>query len=357
MSERAVIDTAKLEAFVGRGVGDVGALMSAALVVIGDKLGLFRAMAGAGPLSAAELAARTGTAERYIREWLINQAASGYLDYDPAVGCYTLPDEHAVALTDEASPYFLAGCFQSSLAIVKAEARIAEAFRSGKGMLWGEHDAGLFTGAERGWGPGYRNFLVSDWIPALGGVEARLRAGATVADVGCGHGVSTIVMARAFPQSRFFGFDNHAPSIEQARRSAAEAGVADRVTFSVAAASAFPGSNYDLICYFDCLHDMGDPAGAIRHAAATLAPDGTVLLVEPMAGRRVEDNLNPVGRVMSGFSVLCCTPNALAACDCDEALGTIATDDQLQAVVRAGGLTQFRRVAETPLNRVFAIKR
>ncbi|MBV9852468.1 MAG: methyltransferase domain-containing protein [Armatimonadetes bacterium] len=344
-------DEAKLMAFLGRVVGDFGAAMSAALAHIGDKLGLYRAMAQAGPLTSAELAQRTGTAERYVREWLINQAAGGYIEYDPAAGRYHLPPEQAVALADEASPFFVGGGFQLVTALAKAEPRITEAFRTGEGMCWGEHDPELFEGTERFFRSSYLAHLVSDWIPALDGVETKLTAGAKVADVGCGHGASTIIMARAYPHSRFFGFDNHAPSIERARRAAAEAGVADRVTFEVAQATEFPGSDYDLIAFFDCLHDMGDPTGAARRACGALAPGGTAMIVEPMAGERTEENFNPVGRVYSAASVLCCTPNAI--CAGGPALGTVASDQALRDVVLAGGFTRFRRATQTPFNRVF----
>ena len=356
MTVRQTIDEAKLEAFVGKGVNDFGAMLTSALVVIGDKLGLYKALAGAGALTSAELAQRTGTTERYVRDWLVNQAASGYVDYDPATGRYTLPDEHAIALTDETSPFFLLGAFQGSLAAVKSEAKIREAMRNGGGLLWGEHDPDLFVGTERLFRPGYSANLVANWIPTLDGVETKLKAGATVADVGCGHGASTIIMAQAYPRSRFAGYDNHAPSIERAREAAADAGVADRVTFEVAAATAYPGANYDLIAFFDCLHDMGYPVAALRHARETIAPDGTVLLVEPMAGARVEENFNPVGRAYAGFSVLVCMPNAIASCGCASALGTIATDDQLREVASAAGFTRFRRATETAFNRVFEIR-
>ena len=352
------IDQAKLEAFMGRVVGDFGSTISSALVVIGDRLGLYKAMAGAGPLTPVQLAERTGTSERYVRDWLVNQAASDYVDYDPATGRYALPDEHALALADEQSPAFVAGGFQNLTSIIKAEPRIAEAFRSGGGMLWGEHDHGVFEGTERFFRPGYVANLVEQWIPALDGVAEKLTAGATVADVGCGHGASTIIFAQAFPNSRFFGFDNHAPSIARARQAAAEAGVAERALFAVADATDYPGGDYDLIAYFDCFHDLGDPVGAARHASETLAPDGTLLVVEPMAGERVEDNLNPVGRIFSAASVLICTPNALASgADAATALGTLATDQQLRAALAAGGFSHFRRATETPFNRVFEVRR
>ncbi|MGI8552947.1 MAG: class I SAM-dependent methyltransferase [Dehalococcoidia bacterium] len=351
MTTKTTIDEAKLMQFLGKVVGDFGATASAALVVIGDKLGLYKAMAGGRPVTPAELAQQTGTSERYLREWLINQAAGGYIDYDATSGRFSLPAEHAMALADETSPAFVAGGFQLLTAIMKASGRIAEAFRTGDGMLWGEHDADLFEGTERFFRPGYIGNLVQSWLPALEGVPAKLEAGARVADVGCGHGASTIIMAQAFPRSRFFGFDNHAPSIEQARRLVATAGVANRVTFDVAGATDFPGSGYDLVAFFDCLHDMGDPIGAASHACRALSQDGTALIVEPMAGERIEENLNPVGRVFSAASVLCCTPNAVASGNV--ALGTIATEQQLRDVVTAGGFTRFRRATETPFNRVF----
>jgi 2-polyprenyl-3-methyl-5-hydroxy-6-metoxy-1,4-benzoquinol methylase len=354
-SDSPAIDEAKLHAFLGQVVGDLGAAMSAACVVVGHKLGLYRAMAGAGAITSDELAALTGTTERYIREWLVNQAAGGYLAYDPSSGRYRLPPEQAVALADASSPAYVVGGFQVVAALAKAEPRITEAFRTGGGMLWGEHDHGLFHGTEEFFRASYTGNLISAWIPALEGVQAKLKAGATVADVGCGHGASTIIMATAFPRSRFHGFDNHAPSIERARAAAAEAGVADRVTFEHVAATDYPDYQYDLIAFFDCLHDMGDPIGAARRAFQTLKPDGTAMIVEPMAGDTVESNLNPVGRVYSAASVLCCTPNAIAAGG--PALGTIASDTALRTVVTAGGFTRFRRATETPFNRVFEARR
>ncbi|HLH24550.1 MAG TPA: class I SAM-dependent methyltransferase [Chloroflexota bacterium] len=351
------VDSAKLQAFMGQALGDLGGLVSASLVVIGDKLGLYRALAEAGPLTSAELAARTGTTERYVREWLINQAAGGYLGYDTASGRYSLPPEQALALTDGESPFFLAGAFQLFVAMSRATPRILEAFRTGAGMTWGEHDAELFEGTERFFRPGYAANLVAAWLPALDGVVGKLEAGATVADVGCGHGASTIILAEAFPRSRFVGFDSHAPSIARARAAAAAAGVEGYTRFEVASAQDYPGSAYDLVAYFDCLHDMGDPLGAARHAYETLAPDGTVLLVEPMAGARVEENFNPVGRVFAGASVLCCTPNAVATGSTSTALGTIATDEALRDVFARAGFTRFRRATETPFNRIFEARK
>jgi SAM-dependent methyltransferase len=320
-------------------------------VVIGDKLGLYTALAEEGPATPNELAQRTGTVERYVRPWLINQAAGGYLEHDAATGRYVLPPEHAAALGAVAGAYVL------FTAAMKAEPRITEAFKTGKGMLWGEHDAALFTGTERFFRPGYQQNLVQSWIPALDGVGAKLEAGATVADVGCGHGASTLILAQAYPRSHFVGFDNHEGSILRARQTASEAGLDDRVSFEVAGADTYPAptSGYHLVAFFDCLHDMGDPVGAIRHAAKSLAEDGTVLLVEPMAGERDEDNFNPVGRVFAGASVLVCTPHAVA--EGGAALGTIATEAALREVVTAGGLSRFRRATETPFNRVFEARR
>ena len=352
--ETRVLDETKLQSFVEKSVGEFGVAMSAALVSLGDRLGFFKAMAHTGPMTPNELATKTGTGERLVREWMVNQAASGNLEYDPASEKFSLPQEHALALADDASPYFVAGGYQIVTALVKAEERIANAFRNGGGMYWGEHDHGLFEGTERFFRPNYVANLVSSWIPALEGVEEKLKAGAVVADIGCGHGASTLLMARAYPKSRFFGFDNHAPSIGHARRAADEAGLFTQATFEVAPASSFPGHRYDLIAFFDCLHDMGDPLGALRHAQEALAPDGTVLLVEPQAGEKVEENLNPVGRVFSGASVLCCAPNAIASGNI--VLGTIATEADFRRLALAAGFHRFRRAAQTPFNRVFEMR-
>lgn len=353
--ESMKIDETKLNAFVGKVVGEFGVTLSAALVVIGDKLGLYRAMAGAGWIGVEELARRTGTSVRYLREWLVNQSAGGYVEYDSDSRRYRLPDEHAIALTDEDGPFFITGGFQVVTSMMRAEPRIAEAFRTGAGMPWCDHDPGLFEGTERFFRPGYVANLLSSWIPALDGVQKKLERGAKVADVGCGHGASSMILAQAFPRSRFFGFDNHDGSIARARELAATGGLDARVSFQTASASAFPGGDYDLIAYFDCLHDMGDPIGAARHAHASLAEDGTVLIVEPMAGESVEQNFNPVGRVFSAASVLCCTANALATGGF--ALGTIATEAALREVMTTAGFTRFRRATETPFNRVFEAKR
>ncbi len=346
------IDGDKLMQFVFRAVDEVGATLNTALVVMGDRLGLYRALAGAGPLSPAELAERTGTAERYVREWLNAQAAGGYVDYDPDSGRYTLPPEQTVALTDPDSPAYLPGFFQIALGSVLDSPQIIEAARTGAGFGWHEHVHDVHEGCERFFRPGYNANLVSEWLPALDGVVAKLERGALVADVGCGHGSSTILMAQAFPNSTFVGSDYHDGSIETARRRAEEAGVADRVRFETSPAAAYGGTGYDLVTMFDCLHDMGDPVGAARHVHGTLKPDGTWMIVEPAAADRVEDNLNPVGRAYYGFSTLLCTPASLSQ-EVGLALGAQAGEARIGDVVGAGGFTQFRRAAETPFNLVF----
>jgi SAM-dependent methyltransferase len=345
------IDEGKLEAFMGQAVMDMGAIISAPLFVIGEKLGLYKAMAGAGPLSSREVADRAGLPERNVREWLRNQAAGGYVSYDAQSDRYTLPDEQALALADENSPVYILGVYDSIASLYADEDKILEAFRSGEGMGWHEHDHRLFRGTERFFRPGYRAHLVAEWIPALEGVQEKLERGAKVADVGCGHGVSTILMAEAFPNSEFFGFDYHEPSIERAREAAEAAGVADRVTFAAAAAKDYPGSDYDLVCVFDCLHDMGDPVGASAHVLETLASDGTWMIVEPFANDSVEQNLNPVGRVFYGASTVICTP-ASQAQEVGLALGAQAGEARLSDVLKEGGFTRVRRATETPFNLV-----
>jgi 2-polyprenyl-3-methyl-5-hydroxy-6-metoxy-1,4-benzoquinol methylase len=346
------VDVDKLMQFVFRAVGEVGATLNTALVVMGDKLGLYRALAEAGPLSPAELAERTGTAERYVREWLNAQAAGSYVSYDPDSGRYTLPAEQAAALTDPDCPAYLPGLFQTALGSVLDSPKILEATRSGAGFGWHEHVPDVFEGCERFFRPGYNANLMSGWLPALDGVVTKLKHGGLVADVGCGHGASTILMAQAFPYSTFVGSDYHDGSIETARYRAEQAGVAGRVSFETAAAAGYPGSGYDLVAMFDCLHDMGDPVGAARHVLSTLKPDGTWMIVEPNAGDRVEDNLNPVGRAFYGFSMLLCTPASLSQ-EVGLALGAQAGEARIADVVKAGGFTRFRRVAETPFNVVY----
>jgi len=346
------IDQAKLERFMGQAVGEIGAAMNAALVIIGDKLGLYKALAGAGPMTSTELAQKTGTTERYVREWLSAQAAGGFVTYDAATERFTLPDEQAFALAVEDSPAYLPGAYQVIASLLKDEPRITEAFRSGAGVGWHEHCADLYQGTERFFRPNYAANLVNSWIPALEGVEAKLKSGAKVADVGCGHGASTVLMAKAYPKSQFVGFDYHAPSIEFAWKSAEKAGLHDRIGFQVAWAKEFPGKGYDLVAFFDCLHDMGDPAGAAAHVRQTLAPGGVWMIVEPFADDRVEQNLNPVGRVFYSASTMICTP-ASRAQEVGLALGAQAGEARMRDVVMQGGFKSFRRAAETPFNLVF----
>jgi SAM-dependent methyltransferase len=346
------VDTDKLMQFVFRAVEEVGATLNTALVVMGDRLGLYRTMAGAGPLAPAELAERTGTAERYVREWLNAQAAGGYVSYDPDTGRYLLPPEQAVALTDSDSPAYLPGFFQIALGSVTDSPNIVDAARTGAGFGWHEHVSDVHEGCERFFRPSYNANLVPAWLPALDGVVDKLERGALVADAGCGHGSSTILMAQRFPNSVFVGSDYHAGSIETARRRAQDAGVADRVRFEIAPAASYPGVEYDLVTMFDCLHDMGDPVGAARHVHGTLKRDGTWLIVEPMAADRVEGNLNPVGRAYYSFSTLLCTPASLSQ-EVGLALGAQAGEARIADVVGTAGFTRFRRAAETPFNLVF----
>jgi SAM-dependent methyltransferase len=345
------IDEAKLEAFMGQAVTDMGAVISAPLFIIGEKLGLYKAMAGAGPLSSEQVAERAGVAERSVREWLGNQAAGGYVTYDPDSDTYTLPDEHALALADEESPFYLLGLYDSIASLYADEEKIIEAFRSGEGMGWHEHDHRLFRGTERFFKPGYRGHLVAEWIPALDGVQRKLEDGAKVADVGCGHGASTIIMAEAFPRSEFIGFDYHEASLERAREAAEEAGVGERVSFQAASAKDFPGEGYDFVAVFDCLHDMGDPVGASAHIHGALAADGTWMIVEPFANDSVEENLNPVGRVFYGASTMICTPASLDQ-EVGLALGAQAGEERLTEVIKQGGFKEVRRATETPFNLV-----
>jgi SAM-dependent methyltransferase len=343
------IDEAKLNEFMGKVVGDVGATMSAALVVIGDRLGLYKAMAAAGPSTPAALAKNTSTNERYVREWLNSQAAGGYVTYDPKAGTYTLPTEQAFALAQDLSPAECPGLFMVARAMWEGIDRVTESFKTGGGVSWGDQHACLFEGTERFFRAGYIGNLLSAWIPALDGVKAKLEAGARVADVGCGLGASTILMAKAFPRSRFWGFDSHDGSIATARDRARDAGVGDRVTFQVGKSTDYPGDGYDLIAHFDCLHDMEDPAGAARHARKTIAKDGTWMIVEPFASDRPEENHGAVGRVFYSASTMLCVPHSLA--HGGPALGAQAGESKLRSiVVEGGGFSRFRRATETPFN-------
>jgi SAM-dependent methyltransferase len=345
-------DNAKLEALMGRLVGDVGSCMTAALTVLGDRLGLYKAMADGAAVTSEELARKTGLKERYVREWLSAQAAADYIQYDDASGRFSLSPEQAMAFAEEGSPVYFAGAFEIVQSMWLDELKIAEAFRTGAGVGWHEHSACLFRGTERFFRPGYNSNLVASWIPALEGVEARLEDGAVVADVGCGHGASTILMAETYPNTRFFGFDYHGASIERARQAAAEAGLGDRIVFEQASASNFPGRRYDLVTMFDCLHDMGDPVGAGRHVKEVLGEGGTWMIVEPFAHDNLKDNLNPVGRIFYGASTMICTPASLAQ-EVGLGLGAQAGEARLRQVVLDAGFSHFRRATETPFNIVF----
>jgi hypothetical protein len=347
-TEAPIINEEKLQNFLGQVVTDFGAALSSVLGYMGIKLGLYAALGEHNGLTSAELAARTNTTERYVREWLLNQASGGYVEYDPESGKYWLSPEQKVALTDENSQFYVGGGFYVVKAMVNAQERIFDAFQTGGGMFWGEHDTDLFVGTEKFFRPGYQAHLVTNWIPALTGAEEKLKAGGNIADIGAGHGASSIILANAFPNSKVYGFDLHEPSVEHARAAAEKAGVANRVKFDTALSTDFPDNRYDLICFFDCLH-------AMKRAFETLHDDGSVLIVEPMAGNSVEENFNPVGRTFSAASTLCCTANAIA--QGGSALGAVATEEALKEVVLAGGFKNFRRAAETPFNRIFEARK
>jgi 2-polyprenyl-3-methyl-5-hydroxy-6-metoxy-1,4-benzoquinol methylase len=344
----AAIDEARLEEFVGRVVTDMSAAMSAPLTMLGSKLGLYKAMHGAGPQTSAEIADRAGCDERLVREWLANQVAGGYVEYDAEDDRYELPAEHAMVFAEPESPVYLMGAFDIMASVWADEEKFVQAFRTGEGLGWHEHDHRLFHGTEKFFRPGYQAHLVDEWIPALDGVEQRLQEGIRVADVGCGHGASTLIMARAYPNSEFVGFDYHDESISRARQLAEEEGLSDRVKFEVATAQDFPGK-YDLVCNFDCLHDMGDPVGAARHTVEALNDGGTYFIVEPNGGDTLTDNINPVGRMYYGASTLVCTP-ASQAQDVGLALGAQAGEARLAEVLKEGGFASVRRATETPFN-------
>ena len=345
------VDEQRLEEFLGQAVTDMGAAMNGVLVMIGGELGLWEALGGAGPLTAAEIAEKTGVSERYVREWASAQAASGYLTYDAEAETFTLPPEQAMAFADRDSPVFMLGGYSVISSAYKDRAKLAERFRKGEGFGWHEHDSELFVGTEQFFRPGYQANLIQSWLPALDGVVPKLEAGAKVADIGCGHGASTIIMAMAFPQSTIVGFDYHPDSIDAARKAAADAGVAERCTFEVASAADYPGTDYDLVCHFDCLHDMGDPVAAATHTRQSLAPDGTWMLVEPFANDDVADNLTPVGRVFYSASTIICTPASLSQ-EGGAALGAQAGEGRLREVAEAAGFGTFRRATETAFNLV-----
>ncbi len=350
------IDQAKLESLVMHAVGDLSAAYGGVMVSLGSKLGLYKAMSGAGPVSSRELAARTGCAERYVREWLNAQAAGGYVGYHAVSDTYELSPEQAMVLADEDSPVFIPPAWQVPASMWFDEEKTLEAFRTGKGVAWGEHDGRLHCGVAAFYRNGYRGSLVSQWLPALDGVVEKLEAGIEVADVGCGHGHSTLLMAQAFPRSRFHGFDVHAASIDEARRNAAESGVAERVSFDVARAVDYPDKRYGLICFFDCLHDMGDPVAAASYAAKVLSPDGTVMLVEPYADDRVEANRSPVARLYYAASTTICCAHAISEGG-KLVLGAQAGEARLAEVFRKAGFTHFRRAAETPFNLILEARR
>lgn len=345
------IDPSRVEAFAGQALQEAGAATHVALAALGDRLGLYRAMADAQPVGAAELAGRTGTHERYVREWLAAQAASGVVEYDPGSARFRLPPEHAALLARDDAPVDLAGLFHLVSAAVRNAERLERAFRTGEGVGWHEHHDGLFCGTERFFGARYRAQLVDEWLPALPGVTERLRAGARVADVGCGHGAAAILIAQAFPRAGVIGYDVHPESVAVATRRAREAGVADRVRFEVASAQDYPARDLDLVCALDALHDMGDPIGAARHVRRSLRPDGAWLVVEPYAADRLEENLTPLGRLAYGVSTLVCTPGSLSQ-DGRAGLGTQAGEARLREAIGRGGFRSVACAARTPFNLV-----
>ena len=354
--ENAQVNEEKLNAFLGQFVSDFGAMVSGVMTAIGYRLGLYKAMQDAGPLTSAQLAEKTDTAERYVREWLNNQTAGGYVEYSAANNTYEMPPEQAMVLANSESPFYLVpGMVEGVPSMWADEDKAVEAFKTGKGIGWHQHDHRLFYGTEYTFKPGYKAHLTKSWIPALKGVEEKLMSGGKVADLGCGHGASTIVMAKAYPNSEFFGFDYHSKSIEIARERAKEAGVEDRVSFDVFSAKDFPGEDYDLICFMDCFHDLGDPLGAAKRAHKALKKDGTLLLVEPYAGNKLEDNINPVGRLFYAFSTTICCANSLSQ-EVGTALGAQAGEERLGNLIREAGFNQFRRATETPFNLILEAK-
>jgi SAM-dependent methyltransferase len=349
-------DEGKLNQFVGRMLGDVGAVANGVLTHIGDRLGFYKALMKLGSADAKAVAAETGTSERMVREWLSAQAAQGYIDYHQETDRFSLSPEKAMVFADENSPVYMAGFFDIACAVFRDEPKITESFKSGRGLGWNERNPCLFCGTARFFRTTYQHHLVNEWLPALYGVAAKLERGGIVADVGCGHGISTIIMAQAFPNARFHGYDAHPGSIDAARQAAAEAGVSDRVSFDVALAKDFPARSFDLVCFFDCLHDLGDPVGAAAHVREAVAPDGSWMIVEPFSHDHLADNLNPIGAIYYAASTMICTPASLAQ-EVGLALGAQAGETKLRGVAADGGFEHFRRVAETPFNMVFEARR
>ncbi len=348
------INEQKLHDFMLKAVGDIASTMSSMLLIIGDRLGLYKTMAESGPITSEELAKKTSTNERYIREWLANQAAGGYITYNSADMKYALPPEQAMVLADENSPVYIHGAYQVIRSLFKDEDKFVKMFQNENGLRWSEHNHDLFEGTARFFKPNYIGNLVSSWIPSLDGVEEKLKQGAKVADIGCGYGISTILMAKAYQNSKFYGFDNHSHSIEQAKEQARKEGITANVEFSIVSANESIGNNYDLITFFDCLHDMGDPIGAMRFAKQSLKPDGTCMIIEPMANDKVEENLNLIGRIYYAASTLVCVPNSLA--DNGPALGAQAGEKKIKEIAEAAGFTKFRRTTQTPFNIIYEAK-
>lgn len=345
----------KLNELLGKVVMEMGAAANGPLVMLGDKLGLYKALHESGPMNSTELADETNTAERYVREWASAQAASGYISYDAGTQSFSMTPEQAAVFGDTESPVFMTGAFYAITSVYTDAPKMEKAFQTGEGVAWGDHNTCLFCGTEKFFSPSYESNLINNWIPALEGVEAKLKQGAKVADIGCGHAASTIIMAKAYPNSTFFGYDYHDKSIEQARERAKEAGVSN-VSFEISTAKSFPGSDYDFIAFFDCLHDMGDPVGACAHVKQALKPDGTCMVVEPFAHDTLEENLNPVGRAFYAFSTTLCTPCSLNQ-EVGLALGAQAGEKRLREVATSAGFRQFRRAAETPFNLIMEARR
>jgi len=346
--EKLELNETKLHVFLGKMVTEMGAAANGALIILGDRLGLYKSLAAKGPMTSEQLSEATGTTERYVREWLSAQAASGYMKYDPENEKFYMTPEQTAAFGDEESPFFMTGGFYGISSMYHDEPKIEHAFKSGEGVSWGDHDGCLFCGTEKFFKPTYKTNLIANWIPSLDGVDEKLKKGAKVADIGCGHGVSTIVMAKAFPNSEFIGYDFHEKSIAHASALAKDAGV-NNISFKVATAKSFPGNDYDLVCFFDCLHDMGDPVGACAHAVKALKPDGSCMIVEPFANDTLQENMNPIGRAMYAFSTMICTPSSISQ-EVGLGLGAQAGEKRLKKVAVSGGFKSFRRATETPFN-------